>query len=85
MNPQAHANRSRQVAYWADYGQALARLRGRHEDAVRALRRAELISPHRIQRNPIVREVLGELLIRSRHDAVGRELRGMAYRAGLPI
>lgn len=41
MNPQAHANRSRQVAYWADYGQALARLRGRHEDAVRAPRRAE--------------------------------------------
>ncbi len=85
MNPQAHANRSRQVAYWADYGQALAQLRGRHEDAVRALRRAELISPHRIQRNPIVREVLGELLIRSRRDAVGRELRGMAYRAGLPV
>ncbi|MGH3834685.1 MAG: hypothetical protein ACRDSF_03120 [Pseudonocardiaceae bacterium] len=85
MNPQAHTNRSRQVAYWADYGQALARLQGRHDDAVRALRRAELISPHRIQRNPIVREVLGELLIRSRRDAVGRELRGMAYRAGLPV
>ncbi|MGH3823626.1 MAG: helix-turn-helix domain-containing protein [Pseudonocardiaceae bacterium] len=84
MNPQAHGNRSRQVAYWADYGQALARLRGRHEDAVRALRRAELISPHRIQRNPIIREVLGGLLSRSRRDAVGEELRGMASRAGLP-
>ncbi|MGH3548184.1 MAG: helix-turn-helix domain-containing protein [Pseudonocardiaceae bacterium] len=85
MNPEAHANHSRRVAYWADYGQALARLRRRHEDAVRALRRAELISPHRIQRNPIVRDVLAELLTRSRRDAVGRELRGMAYRAGLPV
>ncbi|MGH3697634.1 MAG: helix-turn-helix domain-containing protein [Pseudonocardiaceae bacterium] len=85
MNPQRHANRSRQVAYWADYGQALARLRGRHEDAVWALRRAELISPHRIQRNPIVREVLGELLTRTRRDSpAGVELRRMAYRAGLP-
>ncbi|MGH3865202.1 MAG: hypothetical protein ACRDQ4_03525 [Pseudonocardiaceae bacterium] len=85
MNPEAHANRSRQVAYWADYGRALARLRGRHDEAVMALRRAELISPYRIQRNPIIREVLAELLARSRRDAVGRELRGMAYRAGLPV
>jgi hypothetical protein len=85
MNPYAHANRSRQVAYWADYGQALARLRGRHGDAVRALRRAELISPHRIQRNPIIREVLAELLSRSRRNAVGDEVREMARRAGLPV
>jgi hypothetical protein len=50
-----------------------------------ALRRAELISPHRIQHGPVVREVLAELLARSRRDATGRELRGMAYRAGLPV
>jgi hypothetical protein len=85
MNPQAHGNRSRQAAYWADYGRALARMRGRHDDAVMALRRAELISPHRIQRGPVVREVLAELLTRSRQNAVGRELWGTAYRAGLPV
>jgi hypothetical protein len=50
-----------------------------------ALRRAELISPHRIQRGPVVREVLAELLTRSRQNAVGRELWGTAYRAGLPV
>lgn len=50
-----------------------------------ALRKAELISPARVQCHPFVREVLGELLMRSRRDAVGRELRGMAYRAGLPV
>jgi transcriptional regulator with XRE-family HTH domain len=86
MNPDAHTNRSRRVAYWADYGQALARLRGRHEDAVRALRRAELISPHRIQRNPIIRNVLAVLLRHSRRDSSTDEvLRGMARRAGLPV
>jgi transcriptional regulator with XRE-family HTH domain len=85
LNPEAHVNRSGQAAYWADYGRALARMRGRQDDAVKALRRAELISPHRIQRGPVVREVLAELLSRSRRDSVGRELRGMAYRAGLPV
>ncbi|MFY9806256.1 MAG: XRE family transcriptional regulator, partial [Pseudonocardiaceae bacterium] len=85
LDPQAHVNRSGQAAYWADYGRALARMRGRQADAVTALRRAELISPHRIQRGPVVREVLAELLARSRRDATGRELRGMAYRAGLPV
>jgi len=52
---------------------------------VRALRQAELISPPRVQRNPFVRDVLAELLYRSRRNAVGVELREMAYRAGLPV
>ena len=68
-----------------DYGRALARLWGRQDDAVVALRKAERLFPVQEQRNPFVREVLGELLIRSHRDAVGRELRGMAYRAGLPV
>ena len=81
LNPRVHPNRSRQAAYWSDYGRALARLRGRQDDAVMALRRGETLSPLHMQRNPFV----GELLVRSRRDAVGRELRGMAYRAGLPV
>jgi hypothetical protein len=85
LRPELLPAATRRGAYWADYGRALARLRGRQDDAVRALRKAELISPARVQRHPFVREVLGELLMRSRRDAVGRELRGMAYRAGLPV
>jgi hypothetical protein len=85
LNPQVHPNRSRQAAYWIDYGRALARLRRRQDDAVIAFHRAEVISPLHTVRNPFVREVLGELLVRSRRDAVGQELRGMAYRAGLPV
>jgi hypothetical protein len=85
LNPEVHPNRSRQASYWMDYGRALAHMRGRQGDAVMALRRAEAISPLHTVRNPFVREVLAELLSRSRRDAAGRELRGMAYRAGLPV
>jgi hypothetical protein len=85
INPAVHPNRSRQAAYWLDYGRALARLRGRQDDVVMASRCSEMLFPLHAPRNLFVREVLGELLIRSRRDAFGQELRGMAYRAGLPV
>ncbi len=89
LNPQVHPNRSRQAAYWLDYGRALARLRGRQDDAVIALRRSETLSPLHMLRNPFVPDVLAELLARrsrrARRDAIGLELRGMAYRVGLPV
>lgn len=37
-----------------------------------------------VQRDPFARDVIAELVARSRWDAVGRELRAMTYRAGLP-
>jgi hypothetical protein len=52
---------------------------------VAALLRAEKIAPQRIRPNPFVREAIGDLLRRARRDAVGRELRGMAYRMGLGV
>ncbi|MGH3769894.1 MAG: helix-turn-helix domain-containing protein [Pseudonocardiaceae bacterium] len=85
IQPQRHPFKTRQSAYYVDYGRALARVPRRGDDAVRALRKAERMFPIQVQRNPFVRDVLAELLVRSRRDAVGRELRGMAYRAGLPV
>ncbi|MGH3694941.1 MAG: helix-turn-helix domain-containing protein [Pseudonocardiaceae bacterium] len=85
IRPAALANPTRRATYWAGYGRALARMRGRHDDAVRAFRRAEKISPGKVQRNPFVVDVLAELAARARRDAVGRELRGMAFRAGLRV
>jgi transcriptional regulator with XRE-family HTH domain len=85
LQPSLLPSATRQATYWSNYGRALARIRGRQDDAVKALRQAELISPARVQRHPFTREVLGELLVRSRRDAIGRELRGMAYRAGLSV
>lgn len=84
IDPRMIPSRQRQAAYWSDYGRALARLRGRTADATTALRRAELISPARI-RHPWVRETLSELVGKAQRDSVGRDLRGLAFRAGLPI
>ncbi|MGH4018983.1 MAG: helix-turn-helix domain-containing protein [Pseudonocardiaceae bacterium] len=85
LHPQAHLVPVYQADYWVNYGRGLARLRGRRDDAVRALRRAELISPHRLYRDPFAREVIGELVERSRQDAIGRELRRLAWQAGLDV
>jgi transcriptional regulator with XRE-family HTH domain len=85
VDPEQHPFPVNRAHYWAQYGRALSRLRGRRDDAVEALRRAEEIHPHRVQRDPFVREVLAEMLARSQRDAGSRELRGMAYRAGLPV
>ncbi|MGH3873007.1 MAG: hypothetical protein ACRDSR_16125 [Pseudonocardiaceae bacterium] len=84
LNPGAQ-DQARQAYYWIDYGLALARLRGRHDDAVRAFRRAEAISPHHVLRDPIVRDVLAVLLRHSRRGSpADQELRDMARWAGLP-
>jgi transcriptional regulator with XRE-family HTH domain len=86
LRPDGHAHRLRHAMYWVNYGLALSKLRGRSDDAVRAFRRAEVISPHHVHRDPFVPEALGGLLTRTRRDSpAGRELRRMAYRAGLPV
>jgi transcriptional regulator with XRE-family HTH domain len=85
VNPEALPSPTRRSAYWREYGRALARMPRRHDDAVLMLRRAEQISPARIHRHPFMRSILVELLAKTKRDAVGRELRGMAYRAGLPV
>jgi hypothetical protein len=84
VNPRA-LSPTRQAAYYREYGRALARIPRRQTEAVLMLRRAEKISPARIHRHPFMRAVLAELLARAKKDAVGRELRGMAYRSGLSL
>ncbi|OLT13433.1 hypothetical protein BJF78_03510 [Pseudonocardia sp. CNS-139] len=83
LNPAMIPSPQRQAAYWSDYGRALTRMRGRIVDAAAALRQAERISPHRL-RHPFVRETLAELRNKAPGGRVGREIRGMAHRAGLP-
>lgn len=85
LDPRLIPSPQRRAAYWGDYGRALARVRGRRDDAVLALRRAERISPARVHRHPFTRATVSELLTRAHRDTAGRELRGMAYRAGLPV
>jgi transcriptional regulator with XRE-family HTH domain len=83
VHPERHPFQGARAMYWLHYGGALAQLRGRHDDAVRALRTAEDIHPTKVRRDPFVRDTLAVLLRHSRRDAVGQELRGMARRAGL--
>jgi transcriptional regulator with XRE-family HTH domain len=73
----------RQATFYGDVGRGLATMRGREGQAIEALHRAEVLAPQRIRTSPFVRETVSELLRRARRDAVGRELRGMAYRMGL--
>ncbi len=73
---------ARRANYLVNYGRALAQLRGRRDDAVRALLRAEQISADKLHRNPSP----GRRSASScRGPAMGRELRRMAYQAGLPV
>jgi transcriptional regulator with XRE-family HTH domain len=85
LNPQEHPRRERRATYWMDYGRALTRVR-RRDDAARALLRAEKLYPVRVLRNPFTRDTLVELLAHPPKDAaLGRAIRRMAYRAGLPL
>jgi hypothetical protein len=83
LHPERNPFPANRTYHWVGYGRALARLRGRHDDAVRALRRAETLNPVRVRRDPFVRDTIAGLLPGARRDAVGQELRNMAYRAGL--
>jgi hypothetical protein len=84
VNPLDNPFPASRVYHWVGYGRALAQLRGRHDDAVLTFRTAEKVSPHRVLRDPFVRDTLAVLLRQhAGQDAIGEELRGMAGRAGL--
>lgn len=85
VSPAALTVRAREAVYWREYGRSLAHLPRQRDAAVMMLRRAERISPECVHRHAFTRETLTELLTRAKRDAVGRELRGMAYRAGVPM
>jgi len=84
LHPERHPRAVSQAYYWMNYGRALAQLRGRRDDAVRALRNAEDIFPTKVHRDPLVRDAIATPLPGMRRDAIGTELRRMAHRAGLP-
>jgi transcriptional regulator with XRE-family HTH domain len=84
VDPRQHSYPSLRATYWLDYGRALTRA-GRRDDAARALLRAERLHKTLTLRNPFIRDTLAELVAHSKDDAPGRDIRGMAYRAGLPV
>jgi hypothetical protein len=76
---------SRRAGFYTDLGRGLATERSHRLEAIAALRTAEHLAPQRVRANPFVRETVTNLLRQARRDAVGRELRGMAYRMGIGV
>jgi transcriptional regulator with XRE-family HTH domain len=75
--------KSRRLSFLVDHARALHALRGYDDEVVRLLRKAEKLGPDRTRHDVWVREIVTELLLRSRRDAGGRELRGLADRMGM--
>jgi len=69
----------RRASMLTDLGRGLARERGRHEDAIRALLRAEALAPHQVHADPFAREAVAALL----STAGSAELRSLARRVGV--
>jgi hypothetical protein len=84
VNPGEHPFPLFRAMYWVDYGRALTSVR-RRDDAARTLLNAEKLSPTYALRNPFARDTVMELVTHSKDDALGRAIRGMAHRAGLPV
>ena len=85
VDPSRVPSAARQAMFWADLGRGMAQQRSTRDAAVGALVRAEKIAPQRIRPNPFVRETIADLMRRTQRDAVGRDLRGMAYRMGIGV
>jgi transcriptional regulator with XRE-family HTH domain len=75
--------KGRHATLLADVGRGLARDAQTRDEAVRYLRRAEDLAPQFIRNSRPVHETVSYLLNRSRANAGGRELRGIAARMGV--
>jgi transcriptional regulator with XRE-family HTH domain len=73
----------RQATFYSDLGLTLSRVRGRDEQAVEAIRRAEQLAPSLVRTRPPVRAAVTVLLHRTKKESVRRELRGLAHRMGI--
>ncbi|HSV68116.1 MAG TPA: hypothetical protein VLJ59_19785 [Mycobacteriales bacterium] len=83
FQPDSLPSAERRASYWVDVGRAHAALR-KDKLAVAAFRRAEVIAPLRVRLHPLAREAVAGMVVRAHQAAVGRDLRGLAYRMGVP-
>jgi transcriptional regulator with XRE-family HTH domain len=82
VEPRDLASHNRRAALRLEKARAYAML-GKDSDAVREMRQAERISPAQTRNNPLIRELVRDMLSRARREAGGRDLRGMAWRMNL--
>jgi transcriptional regulator with XRE-family HTH domain len=69
----------RRASMLTDLGRGLARERGRHEEAIQVLLRAEALAPHQVHGDPFAREAVAALLT----TAGSAKLRSLARRVGV--
>jgi transcriptional regulator with XRE-family HTH domain len=82
VEPRALASSNRRGALWMESGRALA-MQGKYAQAVSAFRQAEALSPAQVLNNPLLRDLVRNMLDEARRKAGGRELRGLAWRMGI--
>ena len=83
VNVEAIPSPSRRAEFYRDLGRSMLSARATREKGVEALLRAEKLAPQRIQNDVFVREAVTAQLRWAKRDAVGRELRGLAWRMGI--
>ncbi len=82
VQPSQLASSNRRAALHLERARADAML-SKDSDAVRELRQAERLSPPQTRNNPLIRELVSNMLSRARREAGGRDLRGIAWRMNL--
>lgn len=82
VQPRLLASSNRRAALHLERARAHAML-GKDGEAVREVRQAERLSPAQTRHHPLIRELVTDLLTRSRREAGGRDLRGIAWRMNL--
>ncbi|WP_230465479.1 hypothetical protein [[Actinomadura] parvosata] len=75
-------SRGRRASLAIEKSRAHAML-GHIKQAAAELRQAEKLSPNRIYNNPLVQDLVLDLLQRAPHGATAREIRGLAWRMGV--
>lgn len=73
---------SRQGAYWMDLGRGLLQDKHTREQGLRAILKAEKLTPQQVRTNAFVREATVDLFMAAQRNAGNRELRGLLTRLG---
>jgi transcriptional regulator with XRE-family HTH domain len=76
-------SKSRQAAFWLDYGRGLLADRKHHKRGLAALLQAEKLAPQKVRNNVFAREAVSSVLAATRREAGSRDLRGLAWRMGV--
>lgn len=82
VDPRALASHNRRAGLRLEKARAYAML-GKDASAVREMRTAERMSPAQTHTNPLVRELVRDILSRARREAGSRDLRGLAWRMNI--